>query len=103
MIKVSLMYPNSTDATFDIEHYCNTYIPMVDHLLGEALKGSNVDFGLARGRPGDSTPFIAMGHMMFDSVESFQSAFGLNAEKIMNDIPNYTNTQSQIQVSDIKL
>ena len=76
---------------------------MVGDLLGEALKGSSVDVGLAGGSPGDSAPFIAMGHMVFDSVQSFQSAFGSNAEKIMNDIPNYTNTQPQIQVSDIKL
>ena len=88
---------------FDIEYYCNTHVPMVGDLLGEALKGSNVDFGLEGENPDDSAPFISMGHMMFDSVQSFQGVLGSNAEKIMNDVPNYTNTQPQIQVSDIKL
>ena len=33
MIKVSVMYPNSPEGTFDIEYYCNTHIPMVGGLL----------------------------------------------------------------------
>ena len=48
-------------------------------------------------------PFIAIGHLIFDSVDSFQNSFGPHAEKIMADIPNYTNTQPQIQISEIKV
>lgn len=103
MIKVSVMYPNSSDAKFDIEYYCNTHLPMVGKLLGDSLKGGNVDFGLAGGAPGEMAPFIAMGHMLFDSVESFQSAFGPQAGIIMADAPNYTNTQPQIQISEIRV
>jgi uncharacterized protein (TIGR02118 family) len=103
MIKVSVMYPNSSDANFDIEYYCNTHISMVKGLLGDALKDGAVDHGLAGGAPGEIAPFIAIGHLFFDSVESFQSAFEPHAEKIMADIPNYTNTQPQIQISEIKL
>jgi len=76
---------------------------MVERLLGDTLKCVNVDFGLAGGAPGEMAPFIAMGHLVFESVDSFQSAFGPQAEKIMADIPNYTNTQPQIQISEIKV
>jgi uncharacterized protein (TIGR02118 family) len=103
MIKVSVMYPNSSDATFDIDYYCNNHMVMVGELLGETLKSSNVDHGLAGGAPGEIAPFIAMGHLLFDSVDSFQKAFGPHAEKILADIPNYTNTQPQIQISEVKL
>ncbi|MCJ8340911.1 MAG: EthD family reductase [Pseudomonadales bacterium] len=103
MIKVSVMYPNSSDANFDIEYYCNTHIPMVEGLLGDTLKGGNVDHGLGGGAPDEVAPFIAMGHLIFDSVEVFQNAFGPHAEKIMADIPNYTNTKPQIQISEIKV
>ena len=44
-----------------------------------------------------------MGHLLFDSVEAFQQSFGPHAETIMGDIPNYTNTQPTIQVSEVKL
>jgi len=103
MIKVSVMYPNSSEANFNIDYYCNTHLPMVEKLLGNALKGGNVDYGLAGGAPGEMVPFIAMGHLVFESVESFQETFGPHAEKIMGDIPNYTNTQPQIQISEIKV
>ena len=103
MIKVSVMYPNSSDANFDIEYYCNTHMPMVKDLLGDSVKSCNVDSGLAGGAPGEMAPFIAIGHLLFDSMDSFQNAFAPHAEKIMGDIPNYTNTQPQIQISEIKL
>jgi uncharacterized protein (TIGR02118 family) len=103
MITVSVMYPNSADATFDIEYYCNTHIPLVEELLGDALKSSQVDYGLAGGAPGEIPVFIAMGHLIFDSVDSFQKSFGPNAAKIQADIPNYTNTKPQLQISEIKL
>ena len=103
MIKVSVMYPNSEGATFDIDYYCNTHIPMVGELLGDALKGGAVDSGLAGGSPGEAAPFIAMGHITFESVETFQESFGPNAEKIMADIPHFTNVQPLIQISEIKI
>ena len=103
MIKVSVMYPNSEGANFDIDYYCNTHIPMVGELLGDALKGGAVDSGLAGGAPGEAAPFIAMGHITFESVEAFQDSFGPNAEKIMADLANFTNVQPQIQISQIKI
>ena len=103
MIKVSVMYPNSSDATFDIDYYCNIHMPMAQGLLGSSVKGSNVDYGLAGGVPGERAPFIAIGHLLFDSIDSFENAFTPHAEKIMDDIPNYTNTQPKIQMSEIKL
>jgi uncharacterized protein (TIGR02118 family) len=44
-----------------------------------------------------------MGHLLFDSVEAFQQAWGPHAEAIVGDVPNYTNTQPAIQVSEVKL
>ena len=44
-----------------------------------------------------------MGHLYFDSVEAFQAAFGPHAETILADIPNYTNIQPVIQVSEVKM
>ena len=103
MIKVSVMYPNIPDAKFDIDYYCNTHVPLVVELLGDALKDGTVDLGLAGGAPGEAPAFIAMGHLMFEFVESFQQSFGPNAEKIMGDLPNFTNIQPQVQISEIKL
>jgi uncharacterized protein (TIGR02118 family) len=44
-----------------------------------------------------------MGHLYFDSAEAFQAAFGPHAQEIIADIPNYTDIQPTIQVSEVKL
>ena len=76
---------------------------MVQEKLGAALKGSAVDQGLGGAAPGSPATFVAMAHLLFDSVEAFQGAFGPHADVIMADIPNYTDTQPTIQISEVKI
>jgi len=44
-----------------------------------------------------------MGHVYFDSLEAFQTAFGPHAEAIMADIPHYTDSQPTLQISEVKI
>ena len=53
--------------------------------------------------PGSPATYIAMGHLLFESVEAFQTAFGPHAKEIMGDLPNYTDIQPLIQISEIKM
>jgi uncharacterized protein (TIGR02118 family) len=103
MIKISVFYPNSSGAKFDMNYYVSKHLPMVQRTLGNALKGVAAEQGIAGGQPGVAAPFIAIGHLMCDSVETFQSAFAPHAESIMADVPNYTNVQPTIQISEVKL
>ena len=102
MIKVSVMYPAGEGANFDLDYYCNTHVPLVGRLLGDAVKDIAIDSGIAGGAPGQAAPFVAIGHLVFDSVETFQGSFGPNADQILSDLPNFTNIQPQIQISEIK-
>jgi uncharacterized protein (TIGR02118 family) len=103
MIKVSVLYPNSTNGTFDIDYYCNTHLPFVVKLLGDALKSGSVDSGLAGGEPQEAPAYVAMGHMTFNSVEDFQESFGPHTATIMADLVNFTNITPLIQISEVKL
>lgn len=103
MIKVSILYPNSEGSRFDIDYYCNRHIPMVREKLGVACKGVAVEQGLGGEEPGAPAPFSAMGHLLFDSIENFQAAFGPHAAAFMGDIPNYTDIQPVVQISSVKL
>lgn len=103
MIKVSVMYPNSADVSFDIDYYCNTHFPLVAGLLGEALKSVSVEYGLSGPASEEEPAFIAMGHMIFDSVEAYKAAYGPHVVEIKSDIPNFTNVKSVIQISEIKM
>jgi uncharacterized protein (TIGR02118 family) len=101
MIKVSVLYPNGDGATFDHDYYVERHMPMVADLLGDALKGFAVDRGVGGGGPGEPPAFLASGHLMFDSLEDFQTSFGPHASQIQADVPNYTNTEPTIVVNEV--
>lgn len=103
MIKVSVFYPNGSGSQFDMAYYLTKHMPMVQQKLRDALRGSSVEQGLGGIQPGSPPTYLAMGHLLFDSVEAFQQAWGPHAAAIVGDVPNYTNTQPTIQVSDVKL
>lgn len=103
MIKVSVLYPHGDGVSFDMDYYVQRHMPMVGEALGNALKGMSVDGGLGAGAPGQPPAYVAMGHLLFDSVEAFQAAMAPHAERIFGDIPNYTNVQPTVQISEVKL
>jgi uncharacterized protein (TIGR02118 family) len=76
---------------------------MVQEKLGKACEGVAVEQGVSGATPGSRPAFVAMGHLYFDSVAEFQSAFGPHADAIMADIPNYTDIQPTIQISEVKI
>lgn len=103
MIKVSVLYPKTEASTFDLPYYLEKHIPMVRAKLGPACKSAAVEQGLAGAAPGSPPAYAVMGHLYFDSVESFQASFGPHADVIMADIPNYTTVEPTIQLSEVKL
>jgi uncharacterized protein (TIGR02118 family) len=103
MIKVTIFYPNIEGKRFDLTYYCNKHMPMVQQTMAAACKGMAVEAGLSGITPGSRAAYIAMGHLYFDSVEAFQAAFGPNAQKFMGDVPNYTDIEGSIQISDVKM
>ena len=103
MIKVSVLYPNGDGKTFDMDYYCNKHVPMVAGLLGDAVKGATVEKGLGSGTPDEQAPYAAMGNLYFDTIQAFENSFGPNADKIMGDIPNYTNIEPVIQISEVQI
>jgi uncharacterized protein (TIGR02118 family) len=101
MIKVSVMYPSGDGATFDHQYYAERHMPMVIELLGPALRSASVDRGLGGREPGAPPPYLAVAHLLFDSIEDFQASMGPHAARLAEDAPNYTNTTGVLQVSEI--
>jgi uncharacterized protein (TIGR02118 family) len=103
MIRVSVLYPRRDGARFDIDYYCQRHVPLVQGLVGAAIKGVSVDHGLAGIAPGAPAPMLAMAHFLFDSVDAFQSAFGQHAGQILADVPNYTSIEPVFVVSEVRI
>ena len=101
MIKVSVMYPNGKDVKFDSDYYINSHLPMIANALGDALKGLELDLGVASRVPGQPAPYVAIAHLKFDDVAAFQTAFGPHAKDFAADVKNYSNVDGQLQISNL--
>ena len=101
MVKITIMYPNDEGKTFDMDYYSSKHMPMLADLFGEALKRYEIDKGISGRTPEESVPFLAIGYLYFKSVEAYSAAFGPNAKQILGDIPNYTNIQPRVQISEV--
>jgi uncharacterized protein (TIGR02118 family) len=77
--------------------------PFGSELLGAALKGVSVEEGIAGGAVGTPPPFVAAGHLSFESLDAFAKAFPPILDQLVADIPNYTNTKPTIQISEVRL
>ena len=101
MIRVSVYYPNQSGTTFNHEYYAGTHAPFtIERLAPLGLRRGEIDRGIA-GFGGAEAPYTAAGHLYFDSVEAFQHAWSEQGDAILADIPNYTDVQPVVQISDI--
>ncbi|MEQ1947921.1 MAG: EthD family reductase [Bryobacteraceae bacterium] len=103
MIKLSVLYPNAPDKSFDMDYYLNTHIPLVKRSLGAACKGISVDQGLAGGAPGSPATYHVVCEIIFDSIADMDAVMSQHGATLMADVPNYTNLQPSVQVSEVKL
>ena len=101
MVKVTIVYPTAEGSTFNMDYYKDKHMPMVAELLGDALKKYHIDKGIGGRTPADPIPYMAIGYLYFDKLEDYQQAFGPVAGKIVGDIPNYTNVQPVLQISEV--
>ena len=103
MIKICILYPNRTNARFDMSYYVNKHMPLSIKLLSAypGFKGVSVERGLGGAVPGADAAFVAMCYFLFDSLENFTAAFAPNAAVLQGDMPNYTDLEPVIQVNEL--
>ena len=103
MITVTVLYPSGEGKTFDMDYYLHKHCALVREVFGDVLKGIKVETGLSGPFPGSTPPYVTVCHLSFDSVESFMAIMMLNAARIMEDIPNFTNASPTVQISEVLL
>ena len=96
------MYPPTPSARFDMAYYIEKHMPMVKNKIGASCVGFTVEAGLAGGAPGSTAPYVAIGALLFESMEDFGAAMAEHGAEIMADIANYTDSQPVMQISEVK-
>jgi uncharacterized protein (TIGR02118 family) len=102
MFKVNIMYPPTPSGRFDMAYYIDSHMPMVKAKIGQSCTGFTVESGLAGGAPGSPAPFAVIGSLLIKSLEVFGSVMAQHGAEIMADIPNYTDSQPLVQISEVK-
>ena len=105
MVTVNILYPRKNGGRFDMDYYVNTHMPLSIDLLSAhpGFKGVSVERGVSGGAPGAEAPYVALCHFLFESLESFLAAFMPHSSILQGDMPNYTDIEALIQISDVVL
>jgi uncharacterized protein (TIGR02118 family) len=98
MIRVSVSYPRTAGKQFDLEYYRHRHMPLVKERLTPI--SVEIDAGVPNPQ-GEPSPYIAVGYMTFESMEQFVARFGAVAQELLADIPNYTDIEPVIQLSEV--
>ncbi len=101
MIKVSVMYPSVDGARFDMAYYKDKHMAMVRDAVGDACRRIVVEAGLNKEQCGVPSPYVAVGHLYFDSLSDFQQAFGPHRKAFAADVANYTDLAAVMQISEV--
>jgi uncharacterized protein (TIGR02118 family) len=84
-----------------MKYYTDKHLAMVHRLLDPiGLVRHEVDKGIGTAQPGAQAPYVAIGYLYFKSMEDMQKALS-HAGEMMPDIPNFTDVQPQVQISEI--
>jgi len=101
MIKISILYPDA--GRFDKDYYLHVHMPLSIEKQGAALRGISVETGICGAGPGSKPTYVAMCHLLYDSLESFQDAFAPHAALLTADMVNYTDIPPVYQVSEVNI
>ncbi|KQT57189.1 ethyl tert-butyl ether degradation protein EthD [Methylobacterium sp. Leaf456] len=100
MVLISVMYPSDSGTRFDMDYYLKKHMPLVSQRWSS--KGLH-DYTVLKGAgtpDGGTAPYQVVANLRFDSADAFKRAAGEDGEEIFGDIPNFTDSQPVVQISD---
>ena len=101
MIKLSILYPYAEGKRFDMDYYCEKHMPKAQEMLKGAVKKMSVEKGICGAAPGSAPEYIAVGNLYFESLEIFNEVFPPIVPQIGQDIPNFTDTEPVLMISEV--
>ena len=101
MVRMSVYYPSQPGTTFDHDYYAGAHRRLVEERLGAlGLRRVEIERGVA-GYGGAPAPYVAVGHLLFDSMETLGSAWAAGGDDVVADVPRFTSVQPVVQISEI--
>lgn len=100
MAIVTVMYPETEGARFDLDYYMKKHMPLLAaHGADLGLEGYWVVRGV--GAPGSGKPtYRVMTTLAVSALDTFGKGMHAHGQEIMGDIPNFTDIAPVIQFSE---
>lgn len=94
VVKATVLYPNDDDATFDMNYYLKTHMPLVSEKWQQyGLKGWEViqfEAGADKVKP----TYSVQATLIWDSADDLGKAVASpEAKEVFADVPNFSNKQ----------
>ena len=84
------------------EYYLNKHAALVHKLLDPyGLVRVEADKGIGTAQPGAPAPYVAVGHMIFNSIEEMGKGLAAHDAELAADVPNFTTIKPLFQISEI--
>jgi uncharacterized protein (TIGR02118 family) len=103
MIVLTVVYPNSADAHFDMAYYTARHMPMVGALCKDFGVGTMRVLQGTSSMDGGEAGYAALTMIEFPSADDVHKALAAHGAQIVGDVPNFTNIQPTLQISDVAL
>ena len=97
MIRVLVLYPRIIGKKFDLEYYKNHHIPLVKRRLNPMRV--EIDIGIPS--RDQSSPYIAVSHLLFESIEQLAASYGSAAQELNEDKLKFTDIEIITQISEV--
>lgn len=99
---VTVIYPNTEGAKFDMDYYLSKHMPLVSEKWGP--------HGLTHWRithftstaSGDKPPYLVEAKLEFESEEAFKKAASAEGKEVFGDVPKFTDIQPSVLFGEIK-
>ena len=94
---VTIIYPSAPDATFDMDYYLSTHMPLVQKNWGpEGLRSWKIIKFPA------SSPYSVQATLEWPDIQTFQAAAGGESAKVvLGDVKNFSNKSPVIMGGEV--
>ena len=84
-----------------MDYYLKSHMPMVQEQFGPYnFRGYSVLKLVGTPDPNTKSPYSVQATLNFDSVKDFEAALGATAEKVLGDVPNFSNKGPELMIGE---
>jgi uncharacterized protein (TIGR02118 family) len=97
---VTVLYPYVEGKRFDYDHYKNVHAPLVEDVLGEALKKFEVRKGVSAA-DGSAPPYRLVVSIYYEDEALYQKKVGARQDELIADVAKFTEVMPVMQIDEV--